>query len=158
MSQIDSALLADLLRQAMKEGKSPFVTVVSNSMSPLIRRGDQIRIGPTTAEKLQPGDIIVYSGPANLITHRFWGFLSEKDTTQLVTKGDRPQHFDPPFIQTDLVGQVHWPPPKPTIIESFQWGRKMVEQSPGKSGKIRNSSFFQTPNIINARPSQVATS
>ncbi len=106
MSQIESALLADLLRQAMSEGKLPFLTVVSNSMSPLLKRGDQIRLGPTTAEKLQPGDIIVYSGPANLITHRYWGFLSRDNQTQLVTKGDRPQHFDQPFVQADLVGQV----------------------------------------------------
>jgi signal peptidase I len=106
MSEIDSALLADLLRQAMREGKLPFVTVVSNSMSPLIRQGDQIRIGPTTAENLQPGDIIVYSGLADLITHRYWGFLSDKDQTQLVTKGDRPQHFDQPFTQANFVGQV----------------------------------------------------
>jgi signal peptidase I len=106
MSEIDPALLADLLREAMRKGKLPFLTVVSNSMSPLIRRGDQIQIAPKTAEQLQPGDIIVYKGPANLITHRFWGFLSEKEQTRLVTRGDRPQHFDSPIAPANLVGQV----------------------------------------------------
>jgi hypothetical protein len=41
-----------------------------------------------------------------LITHRYWGFLSEKDQTHIVTKGDRPQHFDQPIIKANLVGQV----------------------------------------------------
>lgn len=106
MSEIDPALLADLLREAMNQGKHPFLTVVSNSMSPLIRRGDQIQLAPATAEQLQPGDIIVYFGPANLITHRYWGFLLDQGQTQLITRGDRPQHFDKPFSPTSLVGQV----------------------------------------------------
>ncbi|MFZ0547707.1 MAG: signal peptidase I [Candidatus Promineifilaceae bacterium] len=106
MSEIDPATLAELLREAMREGKLPFLTVVSNSMSPLIRRGDQIRLAPTSAEQLQPGDIIVYLGPANLITHRYWGRLLEKGETWLVTRGDRPQHFDRPFTSGSLVGQV----------------------------------------------------
>lgn len=106
MSEIDPALLAELLREALAEGKLPFLTVISNSMSPLIRRGDQIRLAPVTADQLQPGDIIVYKGPANLITHRYWGFLSEKGQTRLVTRGDRPQHFDKPIPSACLVGQV----------------------------------------------------
>lgn len=106
MSQIDAALLADLLRQAMNEGKKPFLTVISNSMSPLIRRGDQIQIEQATAENLHPGDIILFLGPANLITHRYWGNLSHENQAHLVTKGDRPQHFDQPFKPANLIGQV----------------------------------------------------
>jgi signal peptidase I len=106
MSQIDSALLADLLRQAMNEGKHPYLTVISNSMAPLIKRGDQIQIGPVTAETLQPGEIVVFLGPAQMITHRYWGYLAETNQTRLVTKGDRPQHFDEPFAPAKLVGRV----------------------------------------------------
>lgn len=106
MSQVDPALLADLLRQAMDEGKFPYLTVISNSMAPLIKRGDQIRIGPATAESLQPGEIVVFLGPAQLITHRYWGYLSQSDQTSLVTKGDRPQHFDEPFHPANMVGRV----------------------------------------------------
>jgi len=106
MSEIDPALLADLLREAMNEGKLPFLTVVSNSMSPLIRRGDQIQLAPATAEQLQPGDIIVYTGQANLITHRYWGCLVNENETRLVTRGDRPQHFDRPITPATLVGLV----------------------------------------------------
>lgn len=106
MPEMDPALLAELLREALREGKSPYLTVVSNSMSPLIRRSDQIKLAPITTEQLRPGDIIVYEGPANLITHRFWGFVTDRDQTQIVTRGDRPQHFDKPFAPTHLVGQV----------------------------------------------------
>lgn len=106
MSEIDPGLLADLLREAMREGKSPFVTVVSNSMSPLIRRGDKVRLAHVNPDQMLPGDIIVYEGPANLITHRYWGFLTEKGQTRLVTRGDRPQYFDEPFSAANLVGQV----------------------------------------------------
>lgn len=106
MSEIEPALLADLLREAMREGKFPFLTVVSNSMSPLIRRGDQIQLAPATAEQLQPGDIIVFTGPANLITHRYWGCLSDRGEARLVTRGDRPQHFDRPIAPAALVGLV----------------------------------------------------
>jgi signal peptidase I len=106
MADIDPELLAEMLREALAQGKSPFLTVISNSMAPLIRRGDQIQLAPTAAEQLQPGDIIVVVGPANLITHRYWGYLSQDGQTQLLTRGDRPQHFDRPVAAGSLVGQV----------------------------------------------------
>lgn len=106
VSGVDSGLLAEMLREAMAQGKLPFVTVISNSMSPLFRRGDQVQLAPATAERLRPGDIIVIAGPANLITHRYWGYLRHDGQTQLIMRGDRPQHFDRPVAASSLVGQV----------------------------------------------------
>lgn len=106
MSEIDPALLAEMLRDALNKGKFPYLTVVSNSMSPLIRRSDQIQLAPITPEQLLPGDIIVFEGPSNLITHRFWGLITETGQTQLVTRGDRPQHFDKPVNAGRLIGRV----------------------------------------------------
>jgi hypothetical protein len=106
MSEIDPALLAEMLREALNKGNFPYLTIVSNSMSPLIRRSDQIQLAPIALEQLSPGDIIVFEGPSNLITHRFWGIMLETEQTQLVTRGDRPQHFDKPVNSAKLIGRV----------------------------------------------------
>jgi signal peptidase I len=153
MSQIEPALLADLLRQAMNEGKSPFLTVISNSMSPLIRRGDQIRLGPTTAESLNPGDIIVFLGPANLITHRYWGCYAENSETCLVTKGDRPQHFDQPFTQGNLVGQVIGRRRKQQLLNLSAGAGKWLNNHLAALAKLEIRLFSKPPAL--AMPAQV---
>jgi len=106
MSELDSAVVSQLLRHSLKEGKKPYVTVSSNSMLPLLRRGDQIQLTDVTLEELQPGDIIVLGAPVELMVHRFWGFLRRESDPGLLTKGDHLIHFDPSAPAVALIGRV----------------------------------------------------
>jgi signal peptidase I len=106
MSELDSAVVSGLLRQSLMEGKQPYVTVASNSMLPLLRRGDQIQLSGVPPEELQPGDIIVLGAPAELTVHRFWGFQRGKGEPGLLTKGDHLIYFDPSVPAVALIGRV----------------------------------------------------
>ena len=106
MSDLEPSLIVDLLHQSMDDGKSPSLVVVSDSMAPLIRSGDQVQIAPITHEALVAGDVVVVSGSQELLTHRFWGLLAAENELKLITKGDRPQHFDRPRNIDTLVGLV----------------------------------------------------
>lgn len=106
MAELDPPLLAALLRDALRQGKEPMLTVTSDSMAPLIRRGDQIRLAAAAPTDLQPGDIIVIGGRHELLTHRYWGRLGDGPDAPLLTRGDRPRDYDPPAPVDQLVGRV----------------------------------------------------
>jgi hypothetical protein len=98
--------IAALLRQALAEGNQPRLTITSNSMAPLLRRGDVVRLASTKAASLRPGDVIVLVTPENLLTHRYWGNIADGRGIWLITRGDRPLGFDRPTMAQDLVGKV----------------------------------------------------
>ena len=106
MQNLEPGLIVELLRQSMENGRSPFLNVVSDSMSPLIRSGDQVQLAPIIHSALQPGDVILFSDIGELITHRFWGIITTESNEQLITKGDRPQHFDQLHDTDTLIGLV----------------------------------------------------
>lgn len=108
MSEPDARVLADLLRESMARGEQPALTLTSDSMAPLLKTGDQIRIAAATPAALRPGDIVTFvaAGGSQLMTHRFWGTLQQDGQTALVTRGDRPLQFDAPFAADRLVGHV----------------------------------------------------
>lgn len=107
MSQApDPRTIAALLRQALAEGNQPRLTITSNSMAPLLRRGDVVRLAPSDVASLRPGDVIVLETPENLLTHRYWGNIAHGRGVRLITRGDRPLGFDRPSTAQDLVGRV----------------------------------------------------
>lgn len=106
MSDPDSRAARELLRQSLGEGKQPYVTVATNSMLPLLRRGDRIRLTNASVDELRPGDIVVIETPSDLVVHRYWGFRQERGGTVLLTRGDRLLRFDPSVSAADLVGRV----------------------------------------------------
>jgi hypothetical protein len=106
MVDIEPGLISDLLRQSMDEGRAPYLNVISDSMSPLIVSGDQVQISSTNRDALKVGDVVVMQGNNELLTHRFWGLIDLDAQVQIITKGDRPQHFDHPHDAGTLVGLV----------------------------------------------------
>jgi len=106
MVDIEPGLISDLLRQSMEEGRAPYLDVISDSMSPLIVSGDQVQISSTNRDALKVGDVVVMQGNNELLTHRFWGLINLDAQVQIITKGDRPQHFDHPHDAGTLVGLV----------------------------------------------------
>ena len=106
MVEIEPSLISGLLRQSLREGKAPYLGVISNSMSPLFLSGDRIRLSDAAVDSLIAGDVIVIQGSEELITHRYWGLADDGENVKLITKGDRPQHFDQPHGTDTLIGLV----------------------------------------------------
>lgn len=106
MNQTDVKQTADLLRQGLQNGRYATLTVTSNSMAPLIQKGDEVCIVATAASRLQPGDIITMETPSGLLTHRFWRLAAGGSEQRLYTRGSKPVAFDPPYAATTLVGRV----------------------------------------------------
>jgi hypothetical protein len=98
--------VSTLLREALSKGKTPYLTVTSNSMSPLLRRGDQIGLSFCQIENLTAGDLVVMTGGEQLTTHRFWGTYERDGRIWLLTRGDRPLIFDPPWTAEQYLGRA----------------------------------------------------
>ncbi|HRQ39032.1 MAG TPA: hypothetical protein PLD25_14075 [Chloroflexota bacterium] len=105
MNQPESSQLRALLQENLQAGGQAMLSVTSNSMSPLIRRGDQVMIVALT-RPLLPGDIITFQTDAGLWTHRFWGYVPGTDPPLLLTRGDKPVVFDPPLPAANVLGLV----------------------------------------------------
>lgn len=105
MNRSENNQVSALLQETLQEGGQAILTVTSNSMSPLIRRGDEVML-MALARPLQPGDIITFQTDAGLLTHRFWGYVPEADPPLLLTRGDKPVVFDPPTPTAHVLGSV----------------------------------------------------
>ena len=109
MTHLSAPLLADMLKESMARGLTPNLTLTSNSMSPLLRAGDQVQIEAADPATLQIGDIVTLvdrDNGAQLLTHRVWGMRAHAGEVELVTRGDRPLLFDAPLPAHKLVGRV----------------------------------------------------
>jgi signal peptidase I len=107
MANIEATILADMLRDSLRQGQSPRLTVSSNSMAPLLRQGDQITLEAVAPDKLVIGDIITVGSMSEVMTHRFWGMTDESGQRCLLTRGDRPLVFDKPWPVEALIGRVN---------------------------------------------------
>lgn len=106
MHTIDPSTIAQLLRDSMAKGKQPKLTIISASMEPLLRVDDHVQIVPANSESLRKGDIVVLRAPNAIYTHRYCGTVQHEGKTYLVTRGDRPMSYDPPWSPDDLIGRV----------------------------------------------------
>ena len=102
MTEISPSVLAELLRQSLAQGHTPFLAISSASMAPLLKTGDQVGLETVTAERLRPGNIITIADRDDLLTHRYWGLVGE----QLQTRGDRSLTFDPLWPTQQLLGRI----------------------------------------------------
>jgi hypothetical protein len=103
MTNSNTALIADMLRQSMANGQMPFLTISSNSMAPLLKTGDQVGLEAVEPGQLRAGDIITLVQEGHLLTHRFWGLDGQG---RLHTRGDRPLAPDAPGKADQLLGRI----------------------------------------------------
>lgn len=103
---VDTGLLVDLLRESLASGGQPRLTIVSGSMSPLLRPGDQVTLERASLDQLRGGDIVVVAAAQNLYTHRLRAWLADGDKRYLLTRGDRTLAFDAPWPAETYVGRV----------------------------------------------------
>lgn len=102
MQQKDIPELVEILRESLANGRQPLLTITSNSMSPLLRQGDQIMLAHTPVSRLAPGDIISTDADQFILTHRYW----YRDNSKIFTRGDRPLHFDQPQASESYIGRA----------------------------------------------------
>lgn len=108
MAGEEQSIVAEMLRESLQYGASPSLTVVSNSMSPLLRSGDQVVLSSVGSRKIEVGQIITFvaADSRRLITHRVAGSVTGNGNSTVVTFGDRSLLFDPPVAVEDVIGQV----------------------------------------------------
>jgi hypothetical protein len=109
LSEVDAVILAGLLRESMRQGSRPSLTITSNSMFPLLRTGDRVELAPVGSGELAPGQIVTIlqkQGTAEFSTHRLVGWLNCAESRRILTCGDRNLQFDPPCEQHAVVGRV----------------------------------------------------
>lgn len=104
ISGVEHNVLLALMQKSIAQGQTFYLTVRSDSMAPLLRRGDQIAVEATTPDQLRAGDIVVVNEGLDFLTHRYWGQSEGKK--RLVTRGDRSLVFDPPCEPQQLLGRV----------------------------------------------------
>lgn len=98
----DTGLLAAMLIESLQKGESPALTVISNSMSPLLERNDQVMLVSADLETLKKGDIITVKSEEGFLTHR----VVSRSNREIRTKGDRNSTLDPPYHPDQIIGRV----------------------------------------------------
>ncbi len=96
----ESAFVAQALRQALRQGQTAVLVISSNSMAPLLWRGDEVLL--TAVATPQPGDILTYFDGRALMTHRYY----RQAGAEWLLRGDRVIHPDPPIQPAQVVGKV----------------------------------------------------
>lgn len=82
--------------------------VESDSMAPMLRKGDMVCVRATDFESLQPGDVISAYFPQSdgVFTHRI--VTIDADKRQITTRGDGNMHDDPmPTDASRIIGK-YW--------------------------------------------------
>ena len=98
----DNNLLAALLIESLQKGEMPSLTVISNSMSPLLERNDQVILVPVDLETLKKGDIITIKSEEGFLTHR----VVSRSNREIRTKGDRNSTLDRSYHPDQIIGRV----------------------------------------------------
>jgi signal peptidase I len=100
MMQAD--FLNSILLESYKSAPISSCKVISNSMFPLIKKGDWVFVKPTPAEKLNPGDILIFQNQRRFVVHR----IVKKTNNHLITKGDWTKTLDSPISTENVIGKV----------------------------------------------------
>jgi signal peptidase I len=93
---------ATLTRSLLNANQPVQMMVVSQSMAPLIVRGDRVWVAPVEATTLNRGDLVVFQRGYDCITHRFLG----RHGRLCYTKGDQSIVADHPVEQEQILGRV----------------------------------------------------
>jgi hypothetical protein len=124
MSTAHPPALVKLLHESLRAGQQPVMHVVSDSMAPLLRKGDRVRVQGTTPETIEAGDIVVFETGDELVIHRFLGWSEVKGERVAVTRGDRLMVLDALSPATAILGSV---------AARYRDGRRLtLQKGPGR--------------------------
>jgi signal peptidase I len=99
-------IIDHLILRQLRDGKGVALRVSGNSMYPLIRQGDSIRLEKCTAGTLAIGDIITFKKDGNYFTHRLVWTTKRANGIRLITKGDNEINTDSPVSPNHIVGKA----------------------------------------------------
>jgi len=103
-----------LAADALADGRLLRLRVVSGSMRPLLRRGDEVFVSPVSPAALHPGDLVVRAAPGgDFVVHR----LMACQAGMIVTRGECLPRADPAWPAEQLAGRV---------VEAFRQGRPIA--------------------------------
>lgn len=105
----DSPILFDFLR-SLAPGASVIAHAATDSMSPTIRKGEEIIVSRTPSSDIRNGDIIAYVRPdkRHILVHRVVRRSVTKRGTAFMTKGDNLTEPDPYMTPAkNVLGRVH---------------------------------------------------
>ena len=97
-----SQITLRLVSASLDRGEVARLCVTSNSMYPMIRKGDYVLIRTVDLNNLPFGAIVVFRRDVELITHR----LIKVDSATVLTKGDNNSLPDPPINKALILGEV----------------------------------------------------
>src|SRR5439155_7199851 len=100
------AISAQLV-QAGLEGGNPFrFRIVTESMRPSLRPGDDVIVQQVAWQQLRTGDVVLCDSGRMLVAHRLLGIRSNAGELLLVTKGDANWRADAPYELRAYRGKV----------------------------------------------------
>ena len=92
----------DFVQVLLAREGGAWVRAASSSMSPLIRPGDQLRLGALERGRVRAGTIVAFRRAGALIVHR----VLDDTPAGLVTKGDALVDADEPISTRELLARV----------------------------------------------------
>ena len=98
-----------VLKKNLPLARSMKITLVSNSMAPILPVGTLAEIGPVAFDDIQPLDFVVFFENGKLICHTVWqrGFFKAPNGERtLITRGLSNPFFDHPVRESYLLGRV----------------------------------------------------
>jgi signal peptidase I len=94
--------VAALLRENLAKGNHPRLKVISGSMAPTLRPGDNVVVESIHTVDLRIGDILVIQRQSDMLTHRLVAF----HPAGCYTKGDHTAILDPLVSTESILGRV----------------------------------------------------
>jgi len=83
-----TSTLASLYIEALRQKQPLWFRVASNSMLPLLRKGDSVYIEPAQAEDIRIGDIAAFETSSGLVIHRIVAIEQTHETIRLLQMSD----------------------------------------------------------------------
>lgn len=90
------------LRAVLASGHGARFRVEGDSMHPVIRNGEYVKVIPSTLSKLRRGDVILAATGRGLTAHRIVR-ISERG---IITRGDNSLRVDPLVEPGNIVGRI----------------------------------------------------
>lgn len=102
---LPESVIATLWTSWAKTGRQLHMQMITGSMRPLIREGDQLHI-ELQPQVIQLGDILIYRHRGQFIAHRLVDIRQSREGEQFILKGDAIPRFDAPLPRERIIGRV----------------------------------------------------
>lgn len=98
------AFLIPVISAKILKVETPLAVITSNSMWPVLKRGDLILITKVELSQMKPGDIIAWKNNDGFVIHR----LKKIDFAKkiIITRGDANNVDDEPILFSKIIGKV----------------------------------------------------